>query len=55
MTNLTEKEYWRALILYGLNTATYKMAFAKSLKYIVDADKNNVSMSELAEVFLSYT
>ncbi len=51
MTNFTEKDYWRALILYGLNTATYKMAFAKSLDHFVNLGKTDVRMSELADVF----
>ena len=51
MENFKEKDYWRALILYGLNTATYKMAFAKSLNHFVDLGKTDVPMIELAEVF----
>jgi len=51
MDNFTEKDYWRALILYGLNTATYKMAFAKSLDHFVNIGKTDVPMIELAEVF----
>ncbi|WP_069648997.1 HNH endonuclease [Caloranaerobacter ferrireducens] len=51
MNNFTSKDYWRALILYGLNTATYKMAFAKCLDHFVDKKKTEVKMIELAEVF----
>ena len=51
MRGFTEKDYWRAVILYGLNTATYKMAFAKSLDYLVSLGKTEVPMQELAEVF----
>jgi hypothetical protein len=27
----TNNDYWRAVILYGLNTATYKIALAQCL------------------------
>lgn len=30
---------WRALILFGKNTATYKFAFAKSLLELVEQGK----------------
>jgi 5-methylcytosine-specific restriction endonuclease McrA len=52
MDNLFSKEdYWRAIILYGLNTATYKIALGNSLIDFATQNKNNISMSELAESF----
>ncbi|WP_162054752.1 HNH endonuclease domain-containing protein [Pontibacter pamirensis] len=42
---------WRAIILFGKNTATYKFAFAKALLEMVEKEKTTVSLSELAEPF----
>jgi hypothetical protein len=42
---------WRALILFGKNSATYKFAFAKSLLELISAEKTSVSLSELADPF----
>ncbi len=43
---------WRAVVLYGLNTATYKIALAHCLQQFALADRDRVSMPELAEAFL---
>lgn len=53
MEGFGEKDYWRAVVLYGLNTATYKMAFAKSLDHLVSLGRTDVAMRELAEVFFN--
>jgi hypothetical protein len=42
---------WRALILFGYNSATYKFAFAKSLLQLVEREKTSISLSELAIPF----
>ncbi|MFT6441726.1 MAG: hypothetical protein ACJASM_001263, partial [Salibacteraceae bacterium] len=42
---------WRALILFGKNSATYKFAFAKSLLELIDQETTSVSLSELARPF----
>lgn len=42
---------WRAIILFGKNSATYKFAFAKSLLEIIDAETTRISLSELATPF----
>ena len=42
---------WRALILFGKNSATYKFAFAKSLIELVDKETTTISLSDLAEPF----
>jgi hypothetical protein len=33
---------WRAIILFGKNSATYKFAFAKSLLEIVEKEKTKI-------------
>lgn len=42
---------WRALILFGKNSATYKFAFAKSLLGLVEAQKTKISLTDLAIPF----
>jgi len=42
---------WRALILFGKNSATYKFAFAKSLLELIDKQTTSISLSDLARPF----
>lgn len=42
---------WRALILFGKNSATYKFAFAKSLLELVDEETTRISLKDLAVPF----
>jgi hypothetical protein len=42
---------WRALILFGKNTATYKFAFAKTLLEFVKEGKDRVTLEELSQPF----
>ena len=42
---------WRALILFGKNSATYKFAFAKSLLELVSKETTKISLSELSQPF----
>lgn len=42
---------WRAIILFGKNSATYKFAFAKSLLALIDKETTQISLKELAEPF----
>ncbi|AHM63216.1 hypothetical protein D770_24855 [Flammeovirgaceae bacterium 311] len=42
---------WRAVILFGKNSATYKFAFAKSLLELVNKETTRIKLSELATAF----
>lgn len=42
---------WRAIILFGNNSATYKFAFAKALLQLIDKEKTSISIKELAIPF----
>jgi hypothetical protein len=42
---------WRAIILFGKNSATYKFAFAKALLEIIEKEKTKISLEELAIPF----
>ena len=44
---------WRALILFGKNSATYKFAFAKSLLELIEKETTSISLNELAKPFLN--
>ena len=46
-------DYWKAIILYGLNAATYKMALANCLLTFAKDSKTVISWGELAEAFYS--
>ena len=43
--------YWRAIILFGRNTASYKFALAKSLLDLASEEKTIVTLDELAIPF----
>ena len=43
--------YWRSIILFGKNSASYKFALAKSLLEIVPTGKTEISLEELALPF----
>ncbi len=42
---------WRALILFGKNSATYKFAFAKALLDLVEEQKTKITLAEMAIPF----
>jgi hypothetical protein len=50
-TTPTLDAYWRAIILFGKNSASYKFALAKSLFEIYETGKTFVTLDELAEPF----
>jgi len=45
------KDFWRVIILFGLNVATYKIALARCLYNFTIEGKNKVNMEELAREF----
>jgi hypothetical protein len=49
---LSNSEFWRALILFGKNETTYKLALGQCLTRFVESDKTWVELHELAEMFL---
>ncbi|MDQ0288035.1 HNH endonuclease domain-containing protein [Oligosphaera ethanolica] len=49
----TLENYWRAIILFGRNTASYKFALAKSLYHFKQAN-DLIRLDELAPVFSRY-
>lgn len=51
MLEYSDKDLWRMLTLYGLNTATYKIALSQCLCNFTEADKTYVTMDMLAKEF----
>mgnify|MGYP006274534221 FL=1 len=39
------EDYWRAIILFGRNTASYKFALAKTLLELAEEDKTSVTFT----------
>ncbi len=55
MIDFSTKDYWKALILYGLNQATYKIALGKTLLSLANSGHTTVSWEVLSrEFFLQY-
>jgi hypothetical protein len=52
MTKFETKDYWKALILYGLNQATYKIALGKTLFNLCDQGYTDVPWDVLSKEFL---
>lgn len=52
MDKFSPLDYWRALILYGLNQATYKIALGNALLNFAERGSSTVSWSELSLEFL---
>jgi hypothetical protein len=49
--DLSIESQWRAIILFGANSATYKFAFAKSLLELIDKEKTRISLQDLSKPF----
>ncbi|MGE5580209.1 MAG: HNH endonuclease [Bacillota bacterium] len=47
----SDRDFWRAIILYGLNTATYKMALGQCLADLVRQGRTQISLDNLALEF----
>jgi hypothetical protein len=50
----TPENYWRSVILFGLNVASYKFALAKSLIELSGRERDAISLEDLAEPFSRY-
>jgi len=49
--NPTREDYWRSVILFGRNVASYKFALAKALLDVADSERTFISLEELAVPF----
>ncbi|UPL48522.1 HNH endonuclease [Hymenobacter sublimis] len=56
MTTFTDEDYWSAIVLYGLNSATYKMALGKTLLDLGEQGGEVVPWEVLARAYFdNYT
>ena len=53
MSKFNTEDYWKAIILYGLNASTYKIALGKTLINFAKNKTNTVSWEELSKEFLN--
>jgi hypothetical protein len=51
VNDLSLESQWRAIILFGKNSATYKFAFAKALLQLVEEQKTEIRLKDLAIPF----
>lgn len=51
MENFSPSDYWKGIVLYGLNAATYKMALAKCLLGFAKTGVDEVSWDQVAASF----
>ena len=49
---MEDHDFWRGIILYGINAATYKMALGKSLLTLADRGSATVCWEDLSREFL---
>ena len=52
MADFDPIDYWKGIVLFGLNSATYKMALGKVLLRFARQEINSVSWEELSRAFL---
>ncbi len=48
------ESYWRSIILFGRNVASYKLALGKALLELADKEKTSISLEELALPFAKH-
>ena len=49
--DLSKDTFWRSIILFGRNVASYKFALGKTLLELADNEKTKVSLEELAPIY----
>src|SRR4051794_23608608 len=48
------ESYWRAIVLFGVNVASYKFALAKSLLDLASQEREAISLDDLAVPFAAH-
>lgn len=52
MDKFEDVDYWKGIVLYGLNQATYKIALGKTILALASQDKQVVEWDQLSKVYL---
>ncbi|MGL2993510.1 HNH endonuclease [Flavobacterium sp. TSSA_36] len=50
--DISLESQWRAIILFGKNSATYKFAFGKALLQLASKETNNITLEQLSPLFV---
>ena len=53
MIQLSHKDFWRGIVLYGRNQSTYKIGLAEQLLLLANKNINKISLEEFGENWLS--
>jgi hypothetical protein len=52
MNEFDDLDYWKGIVLYGLNQATYKIALGKTLIELTSLGKESIEWNELSKTYL---
>ena len=52
MNDFDDIDYWKGIVLYGLNQATYKIALGKTLIELTSLGKESIEWHELSKTYL---
>lgn len=52
MDDFKDIDYWKGIVLYGLNQATYKIALGKTILELADLGKDSIDWEILSKVYL---
>lgn len=52
MNSFDDKDYWKGIVLYGLNQATYKIALGKTILELTSLGKETIDWNQLSKAYL---
>ena len=52
MDKFEDVDYWKGIVLYGLNQATYKIALGKTILELASQNKETIDWNQLSKVYL---
>lgn len=52
-TQFQDIDYWKGIVLYGLNNATYKIALGKTILQLAEEGHENIDWNHLSKVYLN--
>lgn len=51
--DISMESQWRAIILFGKNSATYKFAFGKALLQLVTQETTSITLNGVSHLFVA--
>ena len=52
MDKFEDVDYWKGIVLYGLNQATYKIALGKTILELASEGKETIEWYQLSKIYL---